>query len=145
MKAIFNYDSEKKIAQVTLSKQGITVTGTAKAHPDDGVHASEFTGLTIAEMRAYKKFVERRSRKKKSMQKWFLAQAEYYAKLADEDIETSKRIEEEIDFYIEQKSKFYNTLKNPPQKIKWAELNDLQLNENFKKALDGGILNGDSH
>lgn len=145
MKVIFNYDSEKKIAHVTMSKQGITVTGTAKAHPDDGVYANEFTGLTIAEMRAYKKFLKRRSQKKKSTQKWFLAQAEYYAKLADEDIQDSKRIEEEIDFYIEQKSKFYNTLKNPPQRIKWADLDNIQLNENFKKAIDGGMLDGNSH
>ena len=145
MKATFNYDSEKKIAQVTLSKQGITVTGTAKAHPDDNHHASEFTGLTIAEMRAYKKFVERRARRKQNIQKWFLGQAEYYAQLAQEDLEVAKRVEEEIGIYIDQKAQFYQLLKSPKQRITWGSLDDIELNESFKRAIDGGNPDGDSH
>ena len=143
MKAVFNYDSQNGIAKVTLSKQGISASATARVHPDDIAHASEFTGLTIAEMRAYKKFVQKRIRRKLAMEKRLLAQSQYYKKLAEEDQEIVERIEEEILFYIQSKADFYNKLRTPPTPIKWADIDTDKLSENFKRALEDS--NGDAH
>lgn len=136
MRVAFNYNPENGRAEVVLKKQGITSSGTAKVHPDDRKYASEYTGLTIAEMRAYKKFLEKRARKKNKIEKQLLNQAEYYKKLAEEDIEVSKRIQEDIEYYIQSKANFYAARENPATKINWSDLDESRLSDNFKKALE---------
>lgn len=136
MRTIFNYNSETGIAEVTLTKKGITVTANAKVHPDDKQYASEFTGLTIAEMRAYKKYLEKRARQKNKIAEWHLKQAEYYKKLSEEDIEVSTAIDEEIAFYIQGKSDFYDKLKNPVKPVIWSDVEVNRLSDNFKKMVE---------
>ena len=136
MRAIFNYNPETGVAEVTLTRKGITATASAKVHPDDKQYSSEFTGLTIAEMRAYKKLLEKRARQKNKIAKWYLTQAEYYKKLAEEDLDVSQAIQDEIEYYIQSKSDFYEKMKNPIKPIIWSDIEADKLSDNFKKMVE---------
>lgn len=129
MRRRFSYNKETSVADVVLYMDGITATGTAKVHPDDLQYANEYTGLHLAELRAYKKYLEKRARKKHAYELKLLRTAQYYKKLCEEDMHTAQQVEAAISEFINGKALLYQTLKNPPKKVQWHNLP-----ENFFKG-----------
>lgn len=134
----FVYDKNSGVATATLKDQKFVVTGKAKLHPDDKKYGNELTGLTIAEMRAYKKLVDKRKKQKVSRAQWFQSQADYYNKLAEIDQFLIESLEGEIESFINAKVKLYNMLNNPPKKIEWEEVDESLFAESFKRSIEDG-------
>jgi hypothetical protein len=135
----FEYDKESGLSTATLTDRGITAVGRAKLHPDDKRHGSELTGLSIAELRAYKKLVEKRMKKKRYAARWHQAQADYYNKLAELDKDFTKELSQEIDIFIGEKTKLYKALADGrPKPIEWVEVDSEMFSDNFKKSIRDG-------
>lgn len=144
MKRFFNFDKETGIAKVEVMKKGIKGTGYAKIHPEDAKYATSFTGLQLAELRATKKFLEKRSRQKLRTSQAHLNHAEHFKQLAEEDQQEIKVIEEIIEQIISDKSALYEKLSNPAPKIQWTELTEDLMSNEFKQGLGVNIIEGES-
>jgi hypothetical protein len=135
----FNYDKESGVSTAILTDRGITAVGRAKLHPDDRKHGSELTGLSIAELRAYKKLIEKRMKKKQHAAKWYQAQADYYNSLAKSDEAFMEELSKEIDVFIGGKTKLYQALANGrPKAIEWVEMDSEMFSDSFKKSITDG-------
>lgn len=135
--AKYLYDKENGVSMAKFSKQGIVAYGTAKIHPDDREYASEYTGLTLAEMRAYKNFLRKRAKKKKEFYNRYQKIANSYKTYYEADLEREKEMDEIIARFINDKQELYRRLHNPPQKTEWKELPEeffegVELNEELR-------------
>jgi len=124
MRRQYFYDKDSGIARVVLSKKGCVGQGTAKLHPDDAKYASEFTGLTLAELRAQSDFFKKRSKKKKRAHEHFQKVANNFKVQYEEDLERASLLEALASSYIEEKSILHKKLNNPPKRVEWNNLPD---------------------
>lgn len=133
----YHYDRETGTSMAKFSKQGIVAYGTAKVHPDDQKFASEFTGLTLAEMRAYKNFLHKRAMKKKSRYLKYEKITQSYKAQYEEDLQREKEMDEFIASFIKDKEELHRKLSNPVKRTEWKELPEdffegIELNEELR-------------
>lgn len=124
MKREYSYDKENGVATVKLSKKGVEGFGVARLNPDDSTYGNEYTGLTIAEMRAYKHLFKNRAKLRKQEHDKFMKAALHHKKLYEEDLEREKNIQIDIESFIEDKAELYEKFKKPSRQVKWKELPD---------------------
>jgi hypothetical protein len=144
MKRFFNFDKETGIAKVEVMKKGIKGTGYAKIHPEDSKYATSFTGLQLAELRATKKFLEKRSRRKLRTSQAHLNHAEHFKQLAQEDADEAKVIDTIIEQIISDKAALYEKLGNPLPRVQWTELTEDLLSTEFKQGLGVNVIEGET-
>ena len=143
MKKFFNYNQSTHEATATLIQKGIKVTGRAKAHEDDLRYANQFTGIQIAEFRAIIKLLEKRSRRKLDKAKVLRNDAEFLENSANEDLAEVQELRGMMAAYIMEKDTLYKNLTNPPERIKWNDLDENMLSDSFKESMNDKVVEGE--
>lgn len=133
-KAVF--DRETGISEVTIRTDYGEFTGTAKMHPDDTPYASEFAGCSLAERRAYKKYIKARIRECNAQIKVLKHLANTYKGMCNPDeLDNKKLYWKPVDF-IEDLRQEITFWKEEMQAIDEDIAESIKIRDKIAKRLD---------
>jgi hypothetical protein len=107
----YDFDKELKRAVVRLYEKGKCYSGVAQAHENDLDIASEKTGLTIANARAYKDMHTRKAKACANEIARLQKQIDHYGRLQSHHLMVASQIDLELEEYLSEKENFAKNLR----------------------------------